>query len=375
MFSILKDKDIISFAGGFPNPALFPIKAFEEASQKTLKEAPREALQYGETDGLYELRAIIAHSYEKKDGILISPERVLITNGSQQGLDLLGKVLVNEGDTVLVENPTYLAAIQALSLYAPTFSAVPLDENGPHIPTLTKLLKETHPVFFYTIPNFQNPTGLSYSEDTRKKVVAAVRENGTLLIEDDPYGEIRFEGERKTPFAGLHDGAILLGSFSKIVAPGLRLGWVVAPNEEFFLKLHTAKQAADLHTSTFVQHVVYRYYRDNDTDAHIKKIAAAYKQQKDTMLAALREHLPDGISYTNPEGGMFLWATFPEHVDTAKLFAFAIEEKVAFVPGESFFAADAPKNTMRLNYSNSTIEQTKEGVRRLAKAFARYSAS
>ncbi|MDP2650122.1 MAG: PLP-dependent aminotransferase family protein, partial [bacterium] len=245
IFAILKNKDIISFAGGLPNPDLFPVKAFEEAAQKTLAEAPRDALQYGETDGLYELREVIAHSYEKKDGIIISPERVLITNGSQQGLDLLGKVLVNEGDSVLVESPTYLAAIQALSLYAPKFLGVSLDENGPHIPTLEKLLKETHPVLFYTIPNFQNPTGLSYSENARKKVVATVRENGTLLIEDDPYGEIRFEGERKTPFAGLHDGAVLLGSFSKIIAPGLRLGWVVAPNEEFFLKLHTAKQAAD----------------------------------------------------------------------------------------------------------------------------------
>ena len=374
IFTVLKDERIISFAGGLPNPSLFPTQAFKRAADAALSEAPQQALQYGATEGVPELREIIAHSYARKDGIDVHPDHILITNGSQQGLDLLGKVLVNEGDRVGVENPTYLAALQALSLYKPSVIEIPLTPEGLDTDALSAAQNAAPLTMLYTIPNFQNPSGLTYSNETRERVVAALNGSHTLLVEDDPYGEIRFIGERRTPFLAYTDEVVMLGSFSKIVAPGLRLGWMVVKDAELYAALHTAKQAADLHTSTLTQHIVYRYYRDNDTDAHVRAIAHAYKQQKDTMLAALKEHLPDDVSYTDPEGGMFIWATFPEAVRTAELFPLAIAEGVAFVPGESFYSTGGVTNTLRLNFTNSSPEQITEGVTRLARAYTRYCA-
>lgn len=373
IFEIIADKRIISFAAGLPNPDLFPIRAFEDASDITLEKQGEVALQYGSTRGIPELRKIIADSYKQKDGIEVTSDQILITNGSQQGLDLLGKVLINEGDVVLTENPTYLAAIQAFSLYQPSFVGIHLDTDGLDIDELQKMLAQHTPKILYTIPNFQNPTGTTYSNAKRIKIVEALRNTSTLLIEDDPYGEIRFEGERQTPFAKYTDDAILLGSFSKIVAPGLRLGWMVIRNKELYEKIEVAKQASDLHTSTFIQHVVYNYYMNSDTEVHVREIASKYKEQKDAMISAMNTHLGDNVSYTNPQGGMFIWAKLPEYIDTAKLFPLAIEEGVAFVPGESFFSNDAPKNTMRINFTNSSIEQIDEGMRRLARALVRYS--
>ncbi|MAZ67158.1 aspartate aminotransferase [bacterium] len=372
IFRVIADERIISFAGGLPNPNLFPTAAFARAMQATLDESARSALQYGATEGIPELREVVAKSYVQKDDIEVSADHVIITNGSQQGLDLLGKVLVNENDTIAVESPTYLAAIQALSLYRPSFLSVPLNDNGLDSNALEAVIEEHAPKLLYTIPNFQNPTGLTYDDDVRKRVVQILKNRRTVLVEDDPYGEIRFEGERRTPFAKYKDDAVLLGSFSKIVAPGLRLGWIVTRDMDLYDRLLIAKQAADLHTSSLIQHVVYRYYRDNDAQAHIETIAAHYKKQKNAMITALHKHLGDSITHTNPEGGMFIWATLPERVDTAKLFRLAVEEGVAFVPGESFFTSDAPKNTMRLNYSNSTPSRIDEGVRRLSRALDRY---
>jgi len=373
IFDIIENDDIISFAAGLPNPALFPVEAFKKAALTTLEESPETALQYGTTSGIPELRSIIAESYKKKDGIDISPDQVLITNGSQQGLDLLGKVLINKGDVIATENPTYLAAIQAFSMYEPQFVGIHLGINGMDITNLEKVLEEHNPKIVYTIPNFQNPTGITYSDDVRSQIANIVSKKDILLIEDDPYGEIRFEGTRCKPFAAHTEEAILLGSFSKIIAPGLRLGWIIARDKELYNELTIAKQATDLHTSTFTQHVVYRYYRDNDTQAHVNTIAVQYKNQKDAMITALEKHLGDSVSYTNPEGGMFIWATCKEKIDTAKLFPLAIKEGVAFVPGESFFASNAAKNTMRLNFTNSTPEQIDEGMQRLARALKLYS--
>ena len=372
IFQVLADERIISFAGGLPNPDLFPTEAFARAAHAALTEDARGALQYGSTDGIPELRAVIADSYKQKDGIDVDPEHILITNGSQQGLDLLGKVLINAGDTVAVESPTYLAAIQALSLYRPTFAGVPLREDGLDTEALRTTLERNKVTLLYTIPNFQNPTGLTYSNDVRERVVHILDGTGTLLVEDDPYGEIRFAGVRRKPFATYTDDVVLLGSFSKIVAPGLRLGWIVTRNQALYEQLHVAKQAADLHTSTLVQHIIYRYYRDNDAQAHIEVIARHYKTQKEAMTEALDKHIGATLTYTDPEGGMFLWATLPDNIDTARLFPLAVEEGVAFVPGESFYSGAGPKNTMRLNYTNATPEKIDEGVRRLARALARY---
>ncbi len=371
VFNLLDDPNLISFAAGLPNPNLFPTDAFAQAAADTLKESAGTALQYGATEGLRELREIVAQSYKVKDNIDIDPSQVLVTNGSQQGLDLLGKVLINDGDVVATENPTYLAAIQAFSLFQPRFVGVHLAEDGLDSSALAQVVAEEAPTLLYTIPNFQNPTGITYSNEARRRVVEVLHDTETMLVEDDPYGEIRFEGTRQTPFAKYTDRAVLLGSFSKIVAPGLRLGWIIARDTSLYERLKVAKQATDLHTSTFSQHVMYRYYRDNDTQAHVETIALHYKQQKDAMIASLTEHLPEA-KYTNPEGGMFLWVTLPETIDTGKLFPEAVKEGVAFVPGESFFSGEKKKNTMRLNFTNATPEQIQEGVQRLARAVARY---
>jgi 2-aminoadipate transaminase len=372
IFKLIADPRIISFATGLPNPTLFPTDAFKEAADRTLEEAPGEALQYGTSIGLPELRTLIAESYVRKDKIDVSADQILITNGSQQGLELLGKVLINEGDSVAVEMPTYLAAIQAFSVYEPRFVGVPLEAEGMSIPHLTEALRKEPPKLLYTIPNFQNPTGITTSDKVRQAVSAAINGTDVILIEDDPYGEIRFEGERQRTYASMIENVVMLGSFSKIVAPGLRLGWMVVRDPGLYRLLETAKQAEDLHTSTFIQHVVYRYYRDNDSDEHVAVIAAAYRKQKDAMIAALQEQFGGTITYTKPEGGMFIWATFPEHVDTSTLFTLALEEGVAFVPGESFYTDSAQKNTMRLNFSNASVEHITEGMQRLKRAVNRY---
>ena len=372
IFKLIADPRIISFATGLPNPALFPVEAFKAATDKTLIEAPSEALQYGTSMGIPELRTLIAESYSRKDNVLVTPEQVLITNGSQQGLDLIGKVLINPGDAVAVETPTYLAAIQAFSVYQPRFIGVPLLADGIDATALGDVVRKHEPKIVYTIPNFQNPTGITATNATREAVVHKLAGTRTILIEDDPYGEIRFEGERQKTYGSMDEHAVLFGSFSKIVAPGLRLGWMVVRDPDLYRLLETAKQASDLHTSTFIQHVVYRYYRDNNSDEHVSKIAAAYKTQKDALIEALAENFGDTVSYTKPEGGMFVWATFPKHIETNALFPIALNEGVAFVPGESFYTEHPDRNTMRLNFSNASPEAIREGMQRLKHAITRY---
>ena len=373
IFSVIQDPSIISFAGGLPNPELFPLKAFEQAAQKVLSEQGKVALQYAGSEGYIKLREYICNQYKKKEGMDVTPDQILITNGSQQALDLLGKVLINNGDTVALESPTYLAAIQSLSLYGPTFTDVHLESDGPDIAQLKEIIEKEHPKILYCIPNFQNPTGITWSEEKRKAVAKLLKNTSTLFIEDDPYGEIRWSGKRPTTMTTLVDNAVLLGSFSKTVAPGLRLGWIYTRDAVLYNKLYIAKQAADLHTSTFNQYVLYEYLAQGMSDEHIEKIAQVYKEQKDTLSKALSKHLPE-VAQTSPDGGMFLWLTFPKLVDTHKLFKIAITEKVAFVPGFAFYAdvENAPKNTARLNFSNASNEQIIKGVQRLAEAYSTY---
>ncbi len=376
IFSVIQDPSIISFAGGLPNPELFPLQAFEQAAQKVLSEQGKIALQYAGSEGYLKLREYICNQYKKKEGMDVTPDQILITNGSQQALDLIGKVLINNGDTVALESPTYLAAIQSLSLYGATFTDVHLEGDGPDIKKLAEIIKEKHPKILYCIPNFQNPTGITWSEEKRKAVAKLLKDTNTLFIEDDPYGEIRWSGKRPTTMTTLVDNAVLLGSFSKTVAPGLRLGWIYTKDAELYNKLYIAKQAADLHTSTFNQYVLYEYLAQGTSDEHIDKIAQIYKKQKDTLSKALNKYLPD-VLQTNPDGGMFLWLTFPKWVDTHELFKVAITKKVAFVPGFAFYAdaENAPKNTARLNFSNASNEQIIKGVQRLAEAYNAYKSN
>jgi 2-aminoadipate transaminase len=368
ILKVTEDPSIISFAGGLPNPKSFPVEAVAEAASKVLKESGESALQYSTTEGYLPLREYIARRYARQ-GLKVDPGEILITNGSQQGLDLIGKILLNKGDIVAVERPTYLAAIQSFGMYEPVFRDVPLLDNGIDVDALDKVLSDNVVKMFYSVPSFQNPTGITYSDETRKRVAKAFKSHDTVFVEDNPYGDIRFIGKDLPPMRYYLDSDVItMGSFSKTVSPGMRLGWLYASGD-IMEKLTIAKQAADLHTSYFVQRIVYQYLADNDVDQHIKKIRGMYKEQRNAMVSAIERYFPEGIQFTRPEGGMFLWVTLPEGISSMDLFDLAIEQKVAFVPGQAFFVDGSGTNTLRLNYSNSDEAQIEKGIKRLADAY------
>lgn len=367
ILKITEDPEIISFAGGLPNPRYFPVQEVASATQKVLSECGEAALQYSTTEGYLPLREMIAARYAKQ-GLKISPGEILITNGSQQGLDLLAKAFLNKGDGVIMERPTYLAAIQSFGLFEPRFHSIPLQEDGIDVEALGKTLSKDRAKLFYSVPNFQNPTGITYSREKRKAVAEMLSGGKTVFIEDNPYGELRFMGEDVPSLRNyLGEDAVLLGSFSKIVSPGVRLGWVCAC-EEIMEKLIVAKQASDLHSNYLCQRIVHQYFMDNDIELHIAKIRRAYREQRDFMVETMEDTFPGDVAFTRPEGGMFLWATLPENMSSLDLFNRAIAMKVAFVPGQAFYADGGGSNTMRLNYSNSDNERIAGGIKRLAKA-------
>ena len=368
ILKVTQDPSIISFGGGLPNPASFPVLEISQAAEAVLRESGKDALQYSTTEGYLPLREIIVQRYARR-GLKVDPADILITSGSQQGIDLTGKVFINKGDRVLVERPTYLATLQAYGLYEPQFRSIPLLEDGPDLEALERELDEGIKMY-YAVPNFQNPTGITYSMRKRQEVARLLNDYGVVFIEDDPYGEIRFMGEDLPPVKSMMENSVLLGSFSKIVSPGLRLGWLVAPGD-IMDKVLVAKQATDLHTNYFIQRVVHRYMADNDVDMHIGKIKALYREQRDHMVAAVGEHFPEGVQCTKPEGGMFLWVTLPEGVSSVELFDLAIKEKVAFVPGKAFYADGSGDNTLRLNYTNMTEGAIDVGIERLGNAIKR----
>ena len=369
--SILKvstQEDVISFAGGLPSADLFPIQGLNNACNKVLQENGKKALQYASSEGDSELRAWIARRYKDKQGLDISIDNILITNGSQQALDLLGKVLLNEGDPIAIENPGYLGAIQSFSLYQPKMHTVAIDDNGLHIEQLTQVLEDHKPKLLYTVPNFQNPTGISYSQGNRVAIADVVSQFDTLLIQDDPYGELRLSGIQKSNFyALLPEQTLLLGSFSKVVTPSFRLGWVVAP--DWLMKpLVIAKQAADLHTNYFSQKIIAQYLHDNALDDHIEKIIQFYGKQKQVMMDAIKQYFPADVRIASSEGGMFLWVTLPKGMSAMALFDKAIKEKVAFVPGKPFYVgSEIEKNTLRLSYVTVEEEAIWDGIKRLGR--------
>lgn len=365
ILKVTQDPSIISFAGGLPNPASFPVLEVSEAAARVLQEDGKDALQYSTTEGYLPLREYIAKRYAKR-GLKVTPDQVLITSGSQQGIDLTGKIFINKGDSVVVERPTYLATLQAYGMYEPEFRSIPLMDDGPDIGALeSELVRGAR--MFYAVPNFQNPSGITYSLEKRRAVAKLLEETGTTFVEDDPYGEIRFMGEDLPPVKAYMQDAVLLGTFSKTVSPGLRLGWMVAP-QDIMEKAIVAKQATDLHTNYLTQRIVHRYLADNDVEGHIAKIKVLYKDQRDRMVAAIAEHFPPDVQYTRPEGGMFLWVTLPEGVSSLDLFNQAIKENVAFVPGKAFFADGGGDNTLRLNYTNSDADLIDIGMERLGNA-------
>ncbi len=365
ILKVAVDPSIISFAGGLPNRALFPVRELRDAANRVFDLAGEEALQYSNSEGYLKLREYISRRYKDRQGLDIPVGNILITSGSQQGLDLLGKTFLNEGDDVIIEEPGYLGAIQAFSVYKSAFHPVPLDDDGMKVEHLKRVVKTSAPKLMYTVPNFQNPSGISYSDKRRREIADVIRATKTFLIEDDPYGELRFTGSPKRSFKSIiPEQTILLGSFSKTVVPSFRIGWVAAPGTVMD-KLIIAKQASDLHTNYFTQRVLYRYLTDNSLEDHTRHIIKVYDSQRLAMIESIERHFPPSVSHTNPEGGMFLWVTLPEKISSLSLFERAIRKKVAFVPGNPFYIDREETNALRLNFSCVDEKTIEEGIRRL----------
>jgi 2-aminoadipate transaminase len=363
ILKVTSDESIISFAGGLPNRKLFPVAAIREATLAVLDTDAGDALQYAPTEGYGPLRQWIADRYAKTLGLTVDPEDVLVTTGSQQGLDLLGKVLLNEKERVGIEQPGYLGAIQAFSLYRPVFCPVPLEWDGIDLEAFERAVRGDRVKLFYGVPNFQNPSGISYSDAKRRAAADLLRGTSTLIVEDDPYGELRFFGSRKPSFRALvPENTVLLGSFSKIFVPSFRIGWMVAARD-LMEKLVIAKQATDLHTNYFGQRIVHRYLADNDVDAHIRTIREAYGNQRNAMVGAIRAHFPPSVRFSEPDGGMFLWVELPAGVAALDVFEKAIARKVAFVPGDPFYVDRKNVSTMRLNFSCVDEATIENGIR------------
>jgi 2-aminoadipate transaminase len=374
LLKVTQRPEIISFAGGLPAPELFPTERFKAICSRVLTENSCAALQYGATEGYIPLRQMIA---EKLAGMRVTVDNVMITAGSQQALDLVGKLLIDSGDRVLVEAPTYLGALQAFTVYGVQYASVPIDEQGLRT-DLVEAVLQSHPKFMYVLPNFQNPAGVTLSEGRRHELVLLADTYQVPIVEDDPYGELRYEGEALPSLAAIDQennrraenpfaNVIHLGTFSKTLAPGLRLGWIIAA-PEVISKLVQLKQGADLHTSTFTQVIAYEVARDGFLGEHIRRIREVYRERRNVMLEALDEFFPEEVTWTRPAGGLFLWATLPEGVDAQELFQMALRENVAFVPGDPFFAHADNGRHMRLNFSNADPEHIREGIRRLARA-------
>jgi 2-aminoadipate transaminase len=363
--------EVINFAGGLPAPELFDAKGLAAAYEAVLAEAPARALQYSTTEGEPALRDALAARTTAR-GLPTGPDDLLVTTGSQQALSLLATALVEPGDTVLVENPCYLAALQAFGFAGARVLAVPGDEHGVDPGALEELVARERPKLLYTVPTFQNPTGRTLPAGRRAAVAAVAARHGLWIVEDDPYGELRYEGER-LPWIAAHPGAedrtVLLGSFSKVMAPGLRLGWLRAPGE-LRRACAVAKQAADLHTPTVNQLAAARYLADNDLDAHVARVAGVYRERRDAMLSGLAAAMPTGSVWNRPEGGMFLWARLPQPYDTTALLPRVVRQNVAYVPGAPFYAGTPDRTTLRLCFVTQTPAEIGEGLRRLGEGLS-----
>lgn len=364
------DPKIISFAGGLPAPELFPVKEMKAAVDKVFDQHGQETMQYGAAKGVTTLREVIQQHVKEKEDVDAKLENVLVTTGSEQVLDLVGKAFVNPGDTVLVEQPTYLCALDVFRSYGAEFVGVEMDEDGMRMDALEEAL-QAHPntKLIYTVPNFQNPTGRTLTADRRKKLAELAAKYDVYVLEDNPYGEIRFTGKH-VPAVKSFDKTghvFYMSTFSKTLAPGFRLGWVVA-DPAVINKLTVLKQSADLHTDNLVQFAVAQFFADNDVDQHVMEISKLYGKRKDLMLAGIKKYFPTGVKYTDPEGGMFLWVEVPGIDDTVELFKECLKHNVAFVPGDPFFAGKPQPGAFRLNYSNMKEEQIEVGLKRLGEA-------
>jgi 2-aminoadipate transaminase len=386
LLKLTEQHDIISFAGGLPAPEVFPVTEMEAAAQRVLEQHGAAALQYSPTEGYRPLRELVAR-HMRRYGIKVTPDHVLITTGSQQALDLIGKLLINPGDRILTEEPTYLGALQAFTSYQAEYVTVPIDDDGLQIDRLEEALR-VGPKFLYILPNFQNPSGVTLSLERRRRLVELANTYGTPIVEDDPYGQLRYEGEHLPPLVkldaefhrsgngenGFTGNVLYLSTLSKTLAPGLRVGWIVAPQEEIH-RLVQMKQGTDLHTSTFTQVLAYETARGGFLDRHVRDIRKVYGERRGAMLEALERHFPPQVHWTRPQGGLFLWVRLPRGFDAAQLLEQALQEKVAFVPGASFFPAGGGDETLRLNFSYCTPKVIEEGIRRLGLVVKRFLGS
>ncbi len=367
LFGAASRADVVSFSGGMPDVSRVPTEAVMEAMAQTARDFGTTALQYGSSEGRVELRGIVAEMMAEI-GVRVRVDDLVITQGAQQALDLLGKILIDPGDTIITEGPTYLGALQAFSAYQPRVVTIPMDDEGMRIDALEAELARLGPrgaKFIYTIPNFQNPAGVTLSPERRRRLIELAREYDVPVIEDDPYGRLRFEGGHAKPLRALDEDVIYLGTFSKVFAPGLRLGWVAAPRP-ILGKLLLAKQAADLCGSAFAQIAAERYFTGTRWRRVVQDLTGVYAGRRDAMLDALGEHFPGEARWTRPEGGFFVWAEMPAFLDLKSLLAEAVEHGVTYVPGDAFFPDGTGRNCMRLAFCYAEPDRIREGIARLA---------
>lgn len=370
ILKVAERPDILSFAGGLPAPELFPVQAIAQAHAEVFMDEGPAALQYSTTEGFGPLREWIA-AHVAQRGLRATADQVLITCGSQQGIELVAKVMLNPGDVVVVENPSYLAALQTFGGYEAQFAVAGSDDDGMRVDDVERLMLQHRPKFVYIVPNFHNPKGTTLSLERRRALVELAQRHRVLILEDDPYGELRFRGEALPSLASLDDQGVVvsLGTFSKTLAPGLRIGWAVGPRE-LIRSLTIAKQASDLHTATLAQRATMKLLNRFDYAGHLTQLRARYGERCEVMLEALKANMPPGTRWTQPDGGMFVWVELPRGLSADEIFPKALEKKVAFVPGTSFFAANPRHEFMRMNYSNRPPEFIQEGLRRLGAVIA-----
>jgi len=366
IFKYLQDKEMISFSGGFPNPESFPVEQLRLASNKVFELDGKAVLQYSLTEGYKPLRQFISNRYKQIYNLDIPYDEVLITSGSQQALDFISKTFLDPHDTVIVEEPSYLGALQTFNSYEANLITVELNENGINCEELKNKIDLYNPKLIYVIPNFQNPSGVSYSEQNRIEFVEIIKQHNVIVVEDDPYGELYFSPQSNTHLKSLlPEQVILMGSFSKTISPGLRLGWVCAP-KQIYKNIFTCKEASDLHTSYLDQRIIHQYLVDNSYDEHLTKIRNLYSSKQKLMLDSIRKYFPNEIKVFPSNGGMFLWVVLPDTISSLDLFYEAVKHKVVFVPGDPFYVSRKHVNAFRLNFSNASSENIEEGIKRLA---------
>ena len=367
LFRVSAVPGVISFAGGLPGSAYIDVEGIWDAARYVFAEAGRTALQYTTTDGYRPLREFIADRYRRRLGLPATPEEIQIVNGSQQCLDLMAKIFLDPGDAIGMERPGYLGAIEAFSLYEPVFHTIPLEDDGPDLDLFASLVRERAPKFFYGIPNSQNPSGRTYSIEKRRGVAEILEGTDTVFYEDDAFGELFFDGKPRPPVKRyLPDRTVISGSFSKIVAPGMRIGWIYAPGE-ILREFNVAKQAADLHSNFLCQVILHRYLATHDLDAHVTRVSTIYGRHCRLMCDLLDDLMPPETTHTTPEGGMFMTVTLPTGISSMDVFSEGVREGVAVLPGVPFYVGGGGEDTIRLNFSAAGEEEIEEGMRRLAR--------